>query len=143
MTVRISAISRNIGVSCGPDWYNCQPVSNSDSPSRRCAPAGVPTLPQPIPSPVDAGAYRTLAELLVNAGRVLTYEHLLRRVWGLEGDADVRPMRTAVSSIRRKLGDSAADPTYLHRALRWLPDAQGGDAWTVESESADLCAAGS
>ena len=25
--------------------------------------------------------YRTLAELSVNAGRVLTYEHLLRRVW--------------------------------------------------------------
>jgi two-component system KDP operon response regulator KdpE len=57
--------------------------------------------------------YRTLAELAANAGRVLTYEHLLRRVWRLEGDADLRPMRTAISSLRRKLGDDAEEPTYI------------------------------
>jgi len=62
--------------------------------------------------------YRTLAELASNAGRVLTYEHLLRRVWRLEGDADVRPMRTAVSSLRRKLGDDAENPTYVFTELR-------------------------
>ena len=28
--------------------------------------------------------YRTLSELAFNAGQVLTYEHLLRRVWRLE-----------------------------------------------------------
>ena len=61
--------------------------------------------------------YRTLAELSANAGRVLTYEHLLRRIWGLDGDADVRPMRTAVSSIRRKLGDRSDDPTYIFTEL--------------------------
>ena len=54
--------------------------------------------------------YRTLAELALNAGQVLTYEHLLRRVWRLEGDADVRPMRTAISSLRRKIGDDAETP---------------------------------
>ena len=62
--------------------------------------------------------YRTLAELASNAGRVLTYEHLLRRVWRLEGDADVRPMRTAISSLRRKLGDNAENPTYIFTKLR-------------------------
>ena len=62
--------------------------------------------------------YRTLAELALNAGRVLTYEHLLRRVWRLEGDADVRPMRTAISSLRRKLGDDAENPTYIFTQLR-------------------------
>ena len=62
--------------------------------------------------------YRTLAELASNAGRVLTYEHLLRRIWRLEGDADVRPMRTAISSLRRKLGDDAEDPTYIFTELR-------------------------
>ena len=36
--------------------------------------------------------YRTLAELTANTGRVLTYEHLLQRVWGAEPDDDVRPM---------------------------------------------------
>ena len=62
--------------------------------------------------------YRTLAELSVNAGRVLTYEHLLRRVWRLEPDADLRPMRTAITSLRRRLGDDAKDPTYIFTELR-------------------------
>ena len=65
--------------------------------------------------PIDLTAiqYRLLVELSVNAGRVLTYENLLRRVWGSEGDADVRPMRTSISAIRGKLGDDADNPTYI------------------------------
>ena len=62
--------------------------------------------------------YRTLAELSANAGRVLTYEHLLRRVWGLDADADVRPMRTTISSIRRKLGDDSENPAYIFTEIR-------------------------
>ena len=71
-------------------------------------------------SPVDLTAiqYRLLVELSANAGRVLTYEHLLRRVWGTSGDADVRPMRTAISAIRGKLGDDAENPTYILTKLR-------------------------
>ena len=57
--------------------------------------------------------YRVLAELSANAGRVLTYERLLGRVWGGKGDDDVRPMRTIVSKLRRKLGDAADNPTYI------------------------------
>ena len=57
--------------------------------------------------------YRTLAELAANAGRVLTYEHLLRRVWGADINADVRPIRTVVSTLRRRLKDNADDPTYI------------------------------
>lgn len=62
--------------------------------------------------------YRTLAELASNAGRVLIYEHLLRHVWRLEGDADVRTIRTAISKLRRKLGDDAKFPTYIFTQLR-------------------------
>ena len=70
--------------------------------------------------PIDLTAiqYRLLVELSVNAGRVLTYDHLLRRVWGPDGDADVRPMRTSISAIRRKLGDDADNPTYIFTELR-------------------------
>ena len=66
-------------------------------------------------SPVTLTAieYRTLAELAANAGRVLTYEHLLRQVWGMEPEGDVRPMRTVISSLRRKLGDDADNPAYI------------------------------
>ena len=71
-------------------------------------------------SPIDLTAiqYRLLVELSANAGRVLTYEHLLRRIWGSDGDADVRPMRTAISAIRGKLHDDAGDPTYIFTKLR-------------------------
>ena len=70
------------------------------------------------PVELTAKEYGTLVELSVNAGRVLTYETLLRRVWGLEADADLRPMRTVISSIRRKLGDGAEDSKYVLTELR-------------------------
>ena len=57
--------------------------------------------------------YGMLAELSAHAGRVLTHEHLLKRVWGEWGDGNVRPMRTMVSKLRRKLGDDADNPTYI------------------------------
>ena len=57
--------------------------------------------------------YRMLVELTANAGRVLTYDHLLERVWGERSSGDVRPMRTIVSNLRRKLGDDADNPTYI------------------------------
>ena len=57
--------------------------------------------------------YGMLAELSAHGGRVLTHEHLLERVWRERGDGSVRPMHTMVSKLRRKLGDAAADPTYI------------------------------
>jgi len=56
---------------------------------------------------------RVLTELSANAGRVLTYERLLSRVWGGKTDDDVRPLRTIVGKLRRKLGDDADYPTYI------------------------------
>ncbi len=49
------------------------------------------------------------------AGRVLTYEHLLSWTWWHE---PASPMRAAKSSLRRKLGDEAEDPTYIFTELR-------------------------
>ena len=37
----------------------------------------------------------------------------LLRVWGPENNGDVRPMRTVVNTLRRKLGDNADLPTYI------------------------------
>ena len=65
------------------------------------------------PLPLIPMEYRLLAELSANAGRLLTYEHLLQRVWGEKSSGDVRPMRTIVSRLRRKLGDDADNPTYI------------------------------
>jgi signal transduction histidine kinase/DNA-binding response OmpR family regulator len=62
---------------------------------------------------LTATEYGLLAELSANAGRVLTYEQLLERVWGEKGDGDVRPMRTIVSKLRRKLGEDGEHPRYI------------------------------
>ena len=62
--------------------------------------------------------YRMLAELSANAGRIMSYEQLLERVWGEKSSGDVRPMRTIVSKLRRKLGENAANPTYIFTETR-------------------------
>ena len=62
---------------------------------------------------LTATEYGLLAELSAHAGRVLTYEQLLERVWGEKGDGDVRPMRTIVSKLRRKLGEDGEHPRYI------------------------------
>ena len=65
------------------------------------------------PVELVAMEYRLLAELSSNQGRVLTYSQLLHRVWDDKPSGDVRPMRTMVSKLRRKLGDDADDPAYI------------------------------
>ena len=57
--------------------------------------------------------YRVLVELSANAGQVVTYERLLYRIWGEKNDHDVRPMRTTIGRLRRKLGDDADNPSYI------------------------------
>ena len=57
--------------------------------------------------------YGVLAELAAHAGRVVTHEHLLERVWGERAGASLRPLRTMVGKLRRKLGDDADHPVYI------------------------------
>ena len=48
----------------------------------------------------------------LSAGRVVTTDTLLRRVWGRRG-GDSEPVRTFVKTLRQKLGDNAASPAYI------------------------------
>ena len=57
--------------------------------------------------------YRMLAELSVNAGELVTYDRLLARVWGERSDGDLRPMRTMMGKLRRKLGEDIENPRYI------------------------------
>ncbi len=57
--------------------------------------------------------YSLLYELSVHAGRVLTHDHLLRRVWGPERMGDPWLVREVVKRLRSKLGDAANQPTYI------------------------------
>ena len=57
--------------------------------------------------------YWMLVELSANAGRPLTHEHLLQRVWGPDKGEDSAPVRNIVRRLRRKLGDDADNPGYI------------------------------
>ena len=62
---------------------------------------------------LTATEYDLLRILSTNAGRVVTYEKLLRSVWRSRSKGDVRPLRAFVKKLRRKLGDDANSPTYI------------------------------
>ena len=67
---------------------------------------------------LTATEYNLLVELSTNAGRVLTHQRLLDRVWGPDHPGDPRILRAFVKSLRRKLGDDANDPSYIFTVPR-------------------------
>ncbi len=83
------------------------------------------------PVPLTDLEYRLLFELSVNAGRLLDHKHLLQRVWEMGHAGHSGPVRTVIKNLRRKLGDSPDDPTYIFnrpRAGYRMPpgDGEGG-----------------
>ena len=62
---------------------------------------------------LTATEYKLLSELSMAAGRVLTHEQILRRVWGPLFASDARIVRQYVKEVRHKLGDNAVRPTYI------------------------------
>ena len=65
------------------------------------------------PVPLTATEYELLRVLSLDAGRVVTYDTLLRRVWQGRNHTASNPVRAFVRSLRRKLGDDAADPAWI------------------------------
>ena len=57
--------------------------------------------------------YNLLAELAVNAGRAVTHEELLHRVWGPTKPGSVQVICTQVMRLRKKLGEDGEDPKYI------------------------------
>jgi two-component system KDP operon response regulator KdpE len=54
-----------------------------------------------------------LSELAQNAGRFMTYDELLTRIWGAEYRDDVQLLRTWVSRLRRKVEDDPRNPVLI------------------------------
>ena len=66
-----------------------------------------------VPVELTAREYELVRVLSLDAGRVMTFETLLRRVWPKRENADANLVRNFVKNLRRKLGDSVASPAYL------------------------------
>ena len=70
------------------------------------------------PVPLTRTEYQLLAELSLNAGRVLSHDQLMRKVWQSTSPAAAGIVRSAIKRLRRKLGDNATNPTYIITAPR-------------------------
>lgn len=66
-----------------------------------------------VPVPLTAAEFDLLLHLARRRGQAVTRDELLRVVLD-HGDATSRTVDTHVSAIRRKLGDDAAVPRFIH-----------------------------
>ncbi len=83
-----------------------------DYPRRHVTVAGSPVQ-------LTATEYKVIFELSVNAGRVLTHEQLLQRIWGADYSRDEGHLvRVVVWRLRRKLRDDATEPKYIFTESR-------------------------
>jgi two-component system, OmpR family, KDP operon response regulator KdpE len=58
--------------------------------------------------------FKLLSTFIQNPGIVLTFQHLLERVWGFEYKNEHHYPRIYVSHLRRKIEPDAKNPTYIH-----------------------------
>ena len=77
---------------------------------------------------LTATEYELLRVLSLHAGRVTAYDTLLRQVWSGRDHADANLVRIFVRNLRRKLGDSAANPVWIfnERGVGYRMPAPGG-----------------
>lgn len=57
--------------------------------------------------------YRLLAQLLANAGRVMTHRQLLREVWGPSHSEHAHYLRVYMAGLRRKLEANPTNPQHI------------------------------
>ena len=63
--------------------------------------------------PLSATEYKVLYELTTNAGRVLTHDQILHRVWEPQYSGEAELVRSFIRNLRRKLGDDARHPRFI------------------------------
>ena len=62
--------------------------------------------------------FKILELLTIHAGKVLTYDFILERVWGPYGGSNNNQiLRVNMANIRRKLKENPSDPKYIHTEL--------------------------
>jgi two-component system, OmpR family, response regulator RegX3 len=138
LTARGTEMDRVVGLELGADDYVVKPFSSAEVIARIRAvlrrtgngrPA--PAAPQTIGDlTVDPGArqaslsgeeldltrreFDLLARLARDAGNVVTRDELLSSVWDENWYGSTKTLDVHVGTLRRKLGDEADDPTYIH-----------------------------
>lgn len=57
--------------------------------------------------------YKLVSLLAQNAGKVLTYESIISKIWGPYADSDNQILRVNMAHIRRKLEENPGEPQYI------------------------------
>lgn len=57
--------------------------------------------------------FRIVSLLSANAGKVLTYDFILKELWGPAAKGDNQALRVHMANIRRKLEKNPAEPRYI------------------------------
>ena len=137
LTARGTEMDRVVGLELGADDYVVKPFSSAEviarirAVLRRAGRGGAPTGPRSVGDlVVDPSARRAvlsgeeldltrrefdlLVRLMRDAGTVVTREELLSSVWDENWFGSTKTLDVHVGTLRRKLGDDADDPTYVH-----------------------------
>jgi len=142
LTARGTETDKIVGLELGADDYVVKPFSGAEVIARIRAvlrrSQGRQGLDTPTPSePAAIGALRVdfgarqvtlggapvdlsrkefdlLSELVRSAGKVVSREDLMSRVWDENWFGSTKTLDTHIGWLRRKLGDDTADPRYLH-----------------------------
>src|ERR671915_1221280 len=141
LTARGTEADRIVGLELGADDYVVKPFSGAEVIARIRAILRRSTAPPATddapPGPVTIGGlhvdvaarrarlggaelqlsrkeFDLLAELIRNAGRVVTREQLMDRVWDENWFGSTKTLDVHIRWLRQKLGDDPADPRYLH-----------------------------
>ena len=65
----------------------------------------------------DAGLtqneYKIVSLLAKYAGKVLTYDYIIKNIWGPNMKCDNQILRVNMANIRRKIEKSPAEPVYI------------------------------
>lgn len=69
--------------------------------------------------------FRIIELLSRNAGRVMTYDSIMKRIWGPNLTQDHRVLRVNMANIRRKIEQNPAQPQYIKTEIGvgyWMPE---------------------
>jgi len=57
--------------------------------------------------------YRLLTLLIENEGKVLTHNHIVKRIWGYEDSNNSKSVRVYMANLRRKIEKDTAKPRFI------------------------------
>jgi two-component system, OmpR family, response regulator RegX3 len=137
LTARGTETDRVVGLELGADDYVVKPFSGAEviarirAVLRRRLASGGPPIPYAVGDlRIDPAARRAwrgdeelelsrkefdlLHELARNAGRVVSREDLMSRIWDRNWFGSTKTLDVHVGWLRRKLGDDPAMPRYVH-----------------------------